>query len=86
MPGIHEADESQESSSTEPSAEIVAAATADDVNSESNNSSETPPKEANQTDKINNFLLKSFLQHINNQQLNAESTEGNSNESEADWN
>lgn len=86
MPGINEAAESSETNPTEPQRENVAM----DVNNElmsTNESSEEPPKEVNQTDKINKFLLRSFLQHINNQQadISADSTDGKSTESDSDW-
>lgn len=80
MPGIHEVDGGSNNKTTEQHSEVIA----ENVN----DPSEMPPKETDQTDKINNFLLKSFLQHINNQaanSMNAESTEGDSVESDADW-
>lgn len=45
---------------------------------------EQPPRESDQTDKLNKFLLKSFLQHINNQSP-PEPMEQNSNEPNDDW-
>lgn len=84
MPGIYECSNNE---MTEQQPEVIAedVSAAEDVSS--NDPSEMPPKETDQTDKINKFLLKSFLQHINNQtaNVNAESTERDSVESDADW-
>lgn len=86
MPGIYEVDGSSNNETAEQHSEAIA----EDVNGEvvsSNDPTEMQPKEMDQTDKINKFLLKSFLQRINNQTANnnAESTEGVSVESDADW-
>lgn len=86
MPGIHEANGGSNNETTEQQSEVIA----EDVIGvvvPSNDLNELPPKETDQTDKINKFLLNSFLQHINNQtaNMNAESTEGDSVESDADW-
>lgn len=88
MPGISEQnDEPQQNSSEASSAESVrdesSAAVVDNENA-------VPPAEVNQTDKINKFLLKSFLERMNNETLaandgNDDATE-NVDEREWQWN
>lgn len=81
MPGIYEG-KSENPSPNESSVES-------DVQSEvqpTEMENEQPPRETDQTDKLNKFLLKSFLQHINNQSP-PESVETNSDEhNDDDWN
>lgn len=88
MPGISEQnDEPQQNSSEAGSTESVrdesSAAVVDNENA-------VPPVEVNQTDKINKFLLKSFLERMNTETLaandvNDDSTE-NFDEREWQWN
>lgn len=87
MPGIYEASKSSENVSSEA---VDASPSVDEsgVQSSSTESDEqAPQRESDQTDKINKFLLKSFLQHINNHPINmpTESVERNSDESDGDW-
>lgn len=69
MPVIFESNDGSppsvsESSSTERVDDESSAATVDAANN-------VPPAEVNQTDKINKFLLKSFLERMNNETLPA---------------
>lgn len=83
MPGIYEANTPSENVQSE---NVVENAQPDELSVQSEN--EETPRESDQTDKINKFLLKSFLQHINSHPINmtTESVEQNPNESDADWN
>lgn len=78
MPGIYEV-QSETASEGSPSNEVDASA--------QNAESEQPARVSDQTDKINNFLLKSFLQHINNHPINmaSEPVQRDSEESDGDW-
>lgn len=81
MPGIHEDSKSQ--------SDPVEASPSNEHNTqEMNTEEEQPTRETDQTDKLNKFLLKSFLQHINTQPMTSpsESDEQESGESTADWN
>lgn len=69
MPGISEQNDepqqnSSEAASTENASDESSAAVVDTENA-------VPPAEVNQTDKINKFLLKSFLERMNNETLRA---------------
>lgn len=89
MPGIFEQNDGAAHSNTSEmnNAEHVSdesSVAADD------STSSIPPAEVNQTDKINKFLLKSFLERMNNETMdtgeeNDESTE-NAEEREWQWN
>lgn len=86
MPGIYEAKTPSEDDQLENTSEN---AQQDELNEQSpTTENEETPRETDQTDKINKFLLKSFLQHINSHPINmsAESVEQNPDESDADWN
>lgn len=85
MPGIFEQnDEPHEDGSAENHTECVsdesAAAGVDNENP-------VPPAEVNQTDKINKFLLKTFLERMNNEMLAVNEENGESTEStdEREW-
>lgn len=86
MPGIYEANTtSEEAQSDTP----VQNPPIDEFTIESSPpEDDQPPHESDQTDKINKFLLKSFLQHINSHPVNmpTEPIERNSDESDGDWN
>lgn len=76
MPGIYE----------------IQSSPSNEVNVQSlNGENEQPKRESDQTDKLNEILLKSFLQHINNRPNNmsspsSEPAEQQSEESDGDWN
>lgn len=82
MPGIFEAS-APENGQLESSVETLSL-----NEQQSTTEDEQPTRETDQTDKINNFLLKSFLQHINSNATNVpeEQDERNSEGSNADWN
>lgn len=83
MPGIFEnGDESINKASENGSSDFVQPET-----SESSTEETSTPREISQTDRLNKFLLKSFLEHINNQTINvhADSVERND-VSDCDWN
>lgn len=87
MPGISEAKTTTENS--ESGNPVENASSSDEANIQSSSTeNEQTPQESDQTDKINKFLLKSFLQRINNHPINmpTESVERNSDESDGDWN
>lgn len=87
MPGIHEANTASENASQ--SEASVQNPPVDEFTIEaSSTENDQPPRESDQTDKINKFLLKSFLQHINSHPINmpTEPIEQNSDESDGDWN
>lgn len=96
MPGIYEANSTTECvqsetpvqrETTDESAEQLASSSSNVENDDQ----EHPPREVDQTDKINKFLLKSFLQHINSDPINepseAEAAEvaDTNGESDGDW-
>lgn len=83
MPGIQEEDTPSEMVQSE---NVVENGQQEDMQSTTEN--EQAPPESDQTDKLNKFLLKSFLQHINSHPINmgAESVEQNPDDSDADWN
>lgn len=86
MPGIYEANTQSENVQSE---NVVENAQPDELSVQlSATENEETPRESDQTDKINKFLLKSFLQHINSHPINitTESVEQNPDESDADWN
>lgn len=80
MPGIYDS-ESKNQVETSPS---------DELNAQPSNTEEDEQqtRESDQTDKINKFLLKSFLERINNHPINMPSdrNELESAESNDDWN
>lgn len=85
MPGLSERnDEPQQNSSEADSTESVrdesSAAVVDNENA-------VPPVEVNQTDKINKFLLKSFLERMNTETLAANDVNDDSTENfdEREW-
>lgn len=99
MPGIYEANTTSESvqSETPVQSESIDESAEQSPSSSSspspsnvdNDDQQNPPREIDQTDKINKFLLKSFLQHINNDPINqpsesAEIQDANG-ESDGDW-
>lgn len=67
MPGIYDGKPSAEETPMEQGDESNEQSSPDDENQQQPGSE---PKELDQTDKINKFLLKSFLQHINNNPIN----------------
>lgn len=80
MPGIYEFQSEnpvQSASTAEPNVQPEAQPTEMET--------DQPPRESDQTDKLNKFLLKSFLQHINNQST-PEPVEQDSEEPNEDWN
>lgn len=95
MPGIYEANSTTECvqsetpvqrETTDESAEQLASSSSSNAE---HDDQEYPPREVDQTDKINKFLLKSFLQHINSDPINepseaAEVADTNG-ESDGDW-
>lgn len=83
MPGIFDA----ESTSTDQS-DSSSAASSSGNQDETTTSEETPVREITQTDRINKFLLKSCLDHINTNPINAqnESEREASNIADNDWN
>lgn len=88
MPGIYEANTT--SSDNVPSeAPVQSESMAESVEPSSTHAEcdeqEKPSREIDQTDKINKFLLKSFLQHINNDPIPAEAVEELVNESDGEW-
>lgn len=86
MPGIHEANETSENVQSEIP---VQDPSVDEFTAQSSSTEDDQPsRESDQTDKINKFLLKSFLQHINTHPVNmsTETVERNSDESDGDWN
>lgn len=88
MPGIYEANGS-ETKTSEANAQLVSSVETLALNEQpSTTENDQPSQETDQTDKVNKFLLKSFLQHINNNSMNVatEEDEQNSDESDADWN
>lgn len=85
MPGISQQnDEPQQNSS-----EAGCAESASDESSAAvvDNENAVPPAEVNQTDKINKFLLKSFLERMNNETLGAndENDDTMENVDEREW-
>lgn len=96
MPGIYEASTASDSVQSETPVQSESSAEQSSPSSSSaspsnvdNDDQENPPREIDQTDKINKFLLKSFLQHINNDPINepsepAEVPDTNG-ESDGDW-
>lgn len=87
MPGIYEANAKSESVQTETpvrSESMNDSAQQSSSSNAENDDEQNPPQEVDQTDKINKFLLKSFLQHINNDQP-SEPVEEDPNESDGDW-
>lgn len=88
MPGIHEDNSTVESETAVSTEETPQTEEQSESSSTSDESAESPPpRQLDQTDKVNKFLLKSFLEHINTHPINmqtdsAEETAGNSN----DWN
>lgn len=91
MPGIYEANTSSESvqSETPVQSESMAESTQQSSSNAENDEQQNPSREVDQTDKINKFLLKSFLQHINSDPIDQPSEEGPNedgpNESDGDW-
>lgn len=87
MPGIYEANTT--TSDNVPSETPVQSESTAEPSASNAESDEQPnsPREIDQTDKINKFLLKSFLQHINTDPINqpAELAEEMPNESDGDW-
>lgn len=86
MPGIYEADTASENAQPD---NPVQNPPIDEFTVEpSTPEDDQTPRESDQTDKINKFLLKSFLQHINTHPVNmpTEPVEQNSDESDGDWN
>lgn len=86
MPGIFDAKTTTENTESENSVESASPA---EVNIQSSSTeNDQSPQESDQTDKINKFLLKSFLQRINNHPINmaTEPIDRNSDESDGDWN
>lgn len=79
MPGI---DEFQSENPVENASSVESNAELDTQQLETDN--EQPTRESDQTDKLNKFLLKSFLQHINNQSP-PEPMESNLDETNDDW-
>lgn len=79
MPGIHEF-QSENSVENESSVEENAQPNVQSLETEN----EQPSRESDQTDKLNKFLLKSFLEHINNQSP-PEPLESNLDETSDDW-
>lgn len=71
MPGIFEQSDGPQQNASELNSEVCvsdeSSATAD-----VDNENTVPPAEVNQTDKINKFLLKSFLERMNQEMLGAE--------------
>lgn len=85
MPGIFEPCDgsphnASEMSSTERVSDESSVAAVDNENS-------VPPAEVNQTDKINKFLLKSFLERMNSEMLGADEANGDTtgNADEREW-
>lgn len=83
MPGIFDAD----STSTDQPDSTTAASSSGNEN-EITTSDETPVREVTQTDQINKFLLKSFLEHMNTNPINVqnESEQEASSTAHNDWN
>lgn len=79
MPGIHEF-QSENSVENESSVEENAQPDVQPLETEN----EQQLRESDQTDKLNKFLLKSFLEHINNQSP-PEPLESNLDETSDDW-
>lgn len=83
MPGIFDED----STSSDQQDSTIAASSSENGN-ELATSDETPVREVTQTDRINKFLLKSCLEHINTNPINVqnESEQEESNAADNDWN
>lgn len=79
MPGIHEF-QSENPVQNESSVEENAQPDVQPLETEN----DQPSRESDQTDKLNKFLLKSFLEHINNQSP-PEPLESNLDETSDDW-
>lgn len=90
MPGIYEANDTTTESGQ--SKMPVQSGSMDESVGQSSTTAENDDKqiqsrEIDQIDKINKFLLKSFLQHINSHPINqpSEPVEENLDESDGDW-
>lgn len=86
MPGIQESNATSENAQSE--APVQNPPMDELALQSSSTEDDQPTRESDQTDKINKFLLKSFLQHINTHPVNmsTDSVERNSDESDGDWN
>lgn len=83
MPGIYEADTSSNSQ-----AQSTAATTNNEADNAVSSTEETPARELSQTDRVNKFLLRSFLEHINTNPMNLEANDGeqpSSTDTNKDW-
>lgn len=89
MPGIHGANGTSQcvQSETPVQSESMDESAGQSSSNIENDEQQSQPREIDQTDKINKFLLKSFLQHINSHPINqpSESVEENPDESDGDW-
>lgn len=89
MPGIYEANTSSESvqSETPVQNESMDESMGQSSSTAESDEQQNSTRQIDQTDKINKFLLKSFLQHINSHPLNqpSEPVEENPDESDGDW-
>lgn len=88
MPGIFEADSTTNNIQPEPSATPSTTPSTSEANKEMQTEpEETPVREVTQTDRMNKFLLKSFLEHINTSSIavSNESDEQGSNDGNSDW-
>lgn len=93
MPGINEINNSTEKVQCDVPAETAPPVQVDETNESASsplNLDDLPPRETTQTDKVNNLLLKSFLEHINTNthpiNMQIENVQQNSDELESDWN
>lgn len=91
MPGINETNNLSEKVQSDVPAES-ASVQVDETNESSSSCSldDLPSRETTQTDKVNNLLLKSFLEHINTNthpiNMQIETIQHNSSEVDSDWN
>lgn len=98
MPGIYEANTTSESVQSETpvqsetmgeSAEQTPSSSSSSLSTVENDDQPNSSREIDQTDKINKFLLKSFLQHINNDPISQPSepaeVQDSNGESDGDW-
>lgn len=83
MPGVFDA-----SNDAEKTAEESNVGTSEQNDSSVDRNNDDTPTELNQIDKINKFLLKTFLERINNHPMNMQSDDlaENNADSENDWN
>lgn len=83
MPGIFDA----ENPSNDQSEAVATSSTSEATNEMQSEPEEAPVREITQTDRVNKFLLRSFLEHINANPINVsnESDQQGSDAGNSDW-